>query len=83
MPKELFPDSTDFTVAIFKIPHISKHFSAMLLNLSFSMLKQEKPERLKGDLRATLRTNLKVKRTDALMMTRFFSKATFSCTFNS
>ena len=26
----LFPGSTDFTMAIFKIPEISKHFSAML-----------------------------------------------------
>ena len=26
----LFPGSTDFTVAIFKIPKISKHFAAML-----------------------------------------------------
>ena len=31
MLKELFPGSADFTVAIFKIPQISKHFSAMLL----------------------------------------------------
>ena len=35
MLKELFPGSTDFTVAIevaiFKILQISKHFSAMLL----------------------------------------------------
>ena len=31
MPKELFPGSTDFTGAIFKIPQISKQFSAMLL----------------------------------------------------
>ena len=30
MLKELFPGSTDFTEAIFKIPGISKHFSAML-----------------------------------------------------
>ena len=30
---ELFPDSTDFTVAVFKIPQISKHFSAMLTYL--------------------------------------------------
>ena len=30
MLKELFPGSTDFTVAIFKIPQMSKHFSAML-----------------------------------------------------
>ena len=30
MLKELFPGSTDFTVAIFKIPQISKHFWAML-----------------------------------------------------
>ena len=30
MLKELFPGSTDFTEAIFKIPQISKHFSAML-----------------------------------------------------
>ena len=30
MLKELFPGSTDFTVAVFKIPQISKHFSAML-----------------------------------------------------
>ena len=30
MLKELFPGSTDFTVSIFKIPQISKHFSAML-----------------------------------------------------
>ena len=28
--KQLLPDSTDFTEAIFKIPQISKHFSAML-----------------------------------------------------
>ena len=28
--KQLFPGSTDFTEAIFKIPQISKHFSAML-----------------------------------------------------
>ena len=28
--KELLPDSTDFTEAIFKMPQISKHFSAML-----------------------------------------------------
>ena len=26
----LFPGSTDFTMAIFKIPEISKHFSAVL-----------------------------------------------------
>ena len=31
MLKELFPGSTDFTVAIFKIDQISKHFSAILL----------------------------------------------------
>ena len=31
MLKELFPGSTDFTVAIFKIAGISKHFSAMLV----------------------------------------------------
>ena len=30
MLKELFPGSTAFTVAIFKIPQISKHFSGML-----------------------------------------------------
>ena len=30
MLKELFPGSTDFTVAMFKIPQMSKHFSAML-----------------------------------------------------
>ena len=29
MQKELFPGSTGFTEAIFKIPQISKHFSAM------------------------------------------------------
>ena len=28
--KQLLPDSTDFTEAIFKMPQISKHFSAML-----------------------------------------------------
>ena len=28
--KELFPGSTDFTVAIFKMPQVSKHFWAML-----------------------------------------------------
>ena len=32
MLKELFPGSADFTVTIFKIPQISKHFSAMLLS---------------------------------------------------
>ena len=32
MLEELFPGSTDFTEAIFKIPQISKHFSAMLIN---------------------------------------------------
>ena len=31
MLKELFLGSTDFTVAIFKIPQISKHFSTMLI----------------------------------------------------
>ena len=31
MLKELFLGSTDFTVAIFKIPQISKHFLAMLI----------------------------------------------------
>ena len=31
MLKELFAVSTDFTEANFKIPQISKHFSAMLL----------------------------------------------------
>ena len=31
LDQELFPGSTDFTVAIFKIPQISKHFSAMLV----------------------------------------------------
>ena len=30
MLKELLPTSTDFTIAIFKRPKISKHFSAML-----------------------------------------------------
>ena len=30
MLKELFWGSTNFTVAIFKMPQISKHFSAML-----------------------------------------------------
>ena len=30
MLKELFPGSTVFTGAIFKIPQISNHFSAML-----------------------------------------------------
>ena len=30
MLKELFSGSTDFTEAIFKVPEISKHFSAML-----------------------------------------------------
>ena len=30
MLKELFPGSRRFTVAIFKIPQISKHFSALL-----------------------------------------------------
>ena len=30
MQKQLFLGSTDFTEAIFKIPQISKHFSAML-----------------------------------------------------
>ena len=29
-PKKKFSGSTDFTGAIFKIPQISKHFSAML-----------------------------------------------------
>ena len=29
MPKYFFPGSTDFTVAIFKIPQMSKRFSAM------------------------------------------------------
>ena len=33
MLKELFPGSTDFTEAIFKIPQISKHFSAMLFGI--------------------------------------------------
>ena len=33
--KEIVPDKTDFTVAIFKIPQISKHFSAMLLTLRY------------------------------------------------
>ena len=28
--RKFFPGQTDFTVAIFKIPQISKHFSAML-----------------------------------------------------
>ena len=32
MPKELFLDSTDFAVAIFKISQISKHFLAMLIS---------------------------------------------------
>ena len=31
MLKELYLGSTDFTVGIFKIPQISKHFSAILL----------------------------------------------------
>ena len=30
MEKQLLPDSTDFTEAIFKMPQISIHFSAML-----------------------------------------------------
>ena len=30
MIKDLFPSSADFTVAIFKIPQISKHVSAVL-----------------------------------------------------
>ena len=30
MLKQLLRDSTDFTEAIFKMPQISKHFSAML-----------------------------------------------------
>ena len=30
MLKKLFPGSTGFTGVIFKIPQISKHFSAML-----------------------------------------------------
>ena len=34
--KQLFPGSTDFTEAIFKIRQISKHFSAMLLALWLS-----------------------------------------------
>ena len=33
MLKELFPDSKDFTEAIFKVPKMSKHFSAMLLTV--------------------------------------------------
>ena len=36
MLKELFPGSTDFTVAIFKVPQISKHFSVMLKALRLS-----------------------------------------------
>ena len=31
--KQLLPDSTDFTEAIFKMPQVSKHFSAMLTEL--------------------------------------------------
>ena len=34
MLKQLFPGSTDFTEVIFKIPQISKHFSAMLLKVT-------------------------------------------------
>ena len=36
MLKKLFWGSTDFTEAIFKIPQISKHFSAMLRGGTFS-----------------------------------------------
>ena len=44
MVKELFPGSTDFTVATIKIPQISKHFSAMLLFLSvFDFLGHQDP----------------------------------------
>ena len=32
MLKELFPGSTDFAWAIFKIPQISKHFSAIFIS---------------------------------------------------
>ena len=35
MPKDLFSGSADFTVAIFKIPQMSKHFSSMLLGVQF------------------------------------------------
>ena len=36
--KQLFPGSTDFTEAIFKIPQISKHFLAMLNRVTRSVL---------------------------------------------
>ena len=41
MLKELFPGSTDFTVAFYKIHEISKHFSAMLPynRMPFSLFK--------------------------------------------
>ena len=32
--RKLFPGQTDFTMAIFKIPQISKHFSAMVVGHS-------------------------------------------------
>ena len=35
MLKQLLLDSTDFTEAIFKMPQISKHFSAMLYSRCF------------------------------------------------
>ena len=42
MLKELFWGSTDFTEAIYKIPQISKHFSAMLIhNLPHRTSKQQ------------------------------------------
>ena len=41
MPKELFSGSTDLTEAIFKIPEISKHFSAMLVCFTKTNHKQE------------------------------------------
>ena len=43
MLKELLPGSRSFTVAIFKIPQISKHFSALRLQGSESSGSQTLP----------------------------------------
>ena len=58
MLKELFPGSTDFTVAMFKIPQMSKHFSAMLYaaeNVEFKF--------------SPLRRHLKANSHDAIVVT--------------
>ena len=63
MPKELFPGSADFKVTIFKIPQISKNFSALLVNCQLNtvvpQIKHEGSLKLENTISQFLAQNIK------------------------